>query len=380
MIDPISLTPRQRFLNCMEYRPVDRVPNHELGVWPQTRDRWEQEGLNRYHLHWDWFEGEEYFDMDPREFIDVRYDMRPPFEEIVLERTDRYEIVQHANGIVTKALLEGTVDGGRMSMDQYLRFPVANMDDWRALKRRYDPHLPSRYPPQWRVERVRGWRTREHVLVLGRNCAAAGFYWRAREWMGTEGVSYGWYDDPALMRDMMEFFADFTIEVSRPILEATDVDYFVLNEDFAMKSGPLLSPDTFHRFIYQPMRRLVEFLKTHGVRYVALDSDGNCEPLIPLLMDLGIDILWPLERAANMDPLRIRRRFGKNLRLWGGVDKRVLPQGPQAIEAHLRELAPLIEEGGYIPTIDHTVPPDISLDNFCHYMRIKRQLLEGRLG
>ena len=380
MIDPTPLTPRQRFLNCMEYRPVDRVPNHELGVWPQTRDRWEQEGLNRYLLHWDWFEGEEYFDMDPREFIDVRYDMRPPFAEVVLERTDRYEIIQHANGIVTKALLEGTVDGVRLSMDQYLRFPVTNLDDWRALKRRYDPHLPSRYPPQWRVERVRGWRTREHVLVLGRNCAAAGFYWRAREWMGTEGVSYGWYDDPALMHDMMEFFADFTIEVSRPILEATDVEYFVLNEDFAMKSGPLLSPDTFRRFIYGPMRRLVEFMKTHGVRYVALDSDGNCEPLIPLLMDLGIDILWPLERAANMDPLRIRRQFGKSLRLWGGVDKRVLPNGPQAIEAHLRELAPLIEEGGFIPTIDHTVPPDVSLDNFCHYMRIKQQLLEGRLG
>jgi len=198
--------------------------------------------------------------------------------------------------------------------------------------------------------------------------------------MGTEGVSYGWYDDPALMHDMMEFFADFTIEVSRPILEATDVEYFVLNEDFAMKSGPLLSPGTFRRFIYQPMRRLVEFMKTHGVRYVALDSDGNCEPLIPLLMDLGIDILWPLERAANMDPLRIRRQFGKSLRLWGGIDKRVLPNGPQAIEAHLRELAPLIEEGGFIPTIDHTVPPDVSLENFCHYMRIKRQLLEGRLG
>ena len=123
MIDPTPLTPRQRFLNCMEYRPVDRVPNHELGVWPQTRDRWEQEGLNRYLLHWDWFEGEEYFDMDPREFIDVRYDMRPPFAEVVLERTDRYEIIQHANGIVTKALLEGTVDGVRLSMDQYLRFP-----------------------------------------------------------------------------------------------------------------------------------------------------------------------------------------------------------------------------------------------------------------
>ncbi|MGB9619564.1 MAG: hypothetical protein ACPL7K_04040, partial [Armatimonadota bacterium] len=124
---------------------------------------------------------------------------------------------------------------------------------------------------------------------------------------------------------------------------------------------------------------LVEFFKNRGARYVALDSDGNPEALIPLLMDAGIDVIWPLERASGMDPVRLRKKFGKGLRLWGGVDKREIARGPEAIEAHLRELTPLIEEGGFIPTVDHTVPPDISWDNFRYYVDIKRKLLAGDL-
>lgn len=89
--------------------------------------------------------------------------------------------------------------------------------------------------------------------------------------------------------------------------------------------------------------------------------------------------LWPLERAANQDPLRLRRTFGKSLRLWGGVDKRELANGRAAIDRHLLSLQPLIEEGGFIPTVDHTVSPDISWDNFRYYMERKHLLLAGRL-
>ncbi|MCX6376270.1 MAG: hypothetical protein NTU88_09620, partial [Armatimonadetes bacterium] len=104
---------------------------------------------------------------------------------------------------------------------------------------------------------------------------------------------------------------------------------------------------------------------------------GYTEPLIPLMMDAGIDIHWPLERASDMDPIRLRKTYGKGLRLWGAIDKREIAKGPKAIDAHLRELLPLIEEGGFIPTLDHTVPPDISWDDFRYYMDAKKRLLEG---
>ena len=83
--------------------------------------------------------------------------------------------------------------------------------------------------------------------------------------------------------------------------------------------------------------------------------------------------------CADQDPVRLRFKYGRSLRLWGGVDKRVLAQGPEAIDAHLRAFSPLIEEGGFIPSVDHTVPPDVSWPNFQHYLTSKQRLLSGEL-
>ena len=375
-----EMTNRDRFIAVMEYRSVDRVPNYEVGVWPQTRERWEAEGLNPYLLHWDWFTGEEYFEMDAREYIPVHFDMLPAFEEEVIEETERHEVIRDTKGRVRKALKVGAIGGARTSMDQYLNFAVENVEDFRKLKERFTADLGRRYPPQWRETMVAGWKNRNHVLVLGRNCSTLGFYWRPREWMGTEGLSYAWYDKPALMHEIMEFIADFTIEVARPVLEEVDVDYVFINEDMAMKQGPLLSPDTYRTFVFPHMKRLVDYLKSHGVRYVVVDSDGNTEPLIPLLMDAGVDGIWPLERAsADTDPHFLRKKYGRDLRLWGGVDKRELIKDKAAIDRHLTQFVDLVAEGGFIPTVDHTVPPDVSFENFRYYMERKKLLLAGKL-
>jgi Uroporphyrinogen decarboxylase (URO-D) len=374
------MTPLERFNACMEYQPVDRVPNHEVGVWSQTKQRWRQEGMEVDDYHWDWFTGEAHWDMDPREYVDLNLNMFPPFEEKVLRREGDTEIIQHTNGVVTKALITGTVDGMRSSMDEYIGFPVSTPADFEALKRRFRPSSPVRYPAYWREFNLGGWTSgdRQHPLILGRNTATTGYYWKAREWMGTEGASYAWYDEPEMMHGMMEFITNFMIETLRPVLEAgVRPDYVFINEDLSMKNGPLLSPETYRKFIFPEMKKLVSFLKSSGVRWVIVDTDGNCELLIGQFMDAGVDGIWPLERASDMDPLDIRRKFGRSLRLWGAVDKRELAKDLAAIDAHLRTLQPLIAEGGFIPSVDHLVPPDVSLANFEHYMRRKRQLLRG---
>jgi uroporphyrinogen decarboxylase len=265
-----------------------------------------------------------------------------------------------------------------MSMDTYLRFAVENLDDWRSVSKRFDPASPERREDDWQRHAER-WRARDIPLIFAPNCQTMGFYWMAREMMGTEGLSFAWYDQPRLMHEMMTFWGDFLIEAARPVLEVTDLEYITLNEDMAMKNGPLLGPDTYRTFIFPHMKRVVEFYKSHGVRYVLVDTDGNPEPLVPLLMEAGVDMLWPLERAADQDPVRLRKKFGKSLRLSGGVDKRELAKGPEAIDAHLKELQPLVAEGGFIPTVDHAVSPDISWDSFRYYMDAKRKLLAGTL-
>jgi len=375
-----TITDRQRFLDCMEYRASDRRPNHELGVWPQTCVRWRQEAPEAVKgFCWNWFVQEDGIGLDRREYIPVNYSFIPGYPYEVLEEDAETIVARNGNGIVTRALKEGTVGGGRMCMDEYIGFPVSRPEDFPDVKRRLVAALPQRYPADL-AARIEAWKARSSVLVLGHNCAANGFYWRAREFMGTEGLSYAWYDYPDLMHEMMGFYADFIIETSRPVLERMAVDYFVLNEDMSMKSGPLLGPETYRTFILPHLKRMVEFFRAHGTRYFAVDTDGDPTVLIPLLMDAGVDTLWPIERASNVSPQQWRRQFGRSLRLWGGVDKRVLAKDHAAIREHLREFLPLIEEGGFIPTVDHTVPPDVSWDNFRYYIEMKQALLRGDFG
>lgn len=179
---------------------------------------------------------------------------------------------------------------------------------------------------------------------------------------------------------MFEFIADFIIGVTTPIVNEVDFDYFNFFEDLAFKTAPLISPASFRRFIYPHYRRTIDHLKKHGIRYVSLDSDGNTEALIPTFLEMGIDVHWPFERAAGMNPVRIKAEYGEQLRIWGGVDKRELAKGRKEIDVALQELALLIETGGYIPTLDHTFPPDISWGNFCYYMEQKERLLKGGFG
>ena len=179
------------------------------------------------------------------------------------------------------------------------------------------------------------------------------------------------------MHEMMEFFADFIIETSRPVLEQVAVDFFTLNEDLSMKGGPLIGPDTYRTFILPHLKRLVSFLRGYGIEYIGIDTDGDPTLLIPSFLEAGVNMLWPIERASNVSPMAWREEFGRELRLSGGVDKRIIAQDGEAIRKHLADFIPLIEEGGFIPSVDHTVPPDISWDQFRVYMDAKRSLLAG---
>ena len=127
---------------------------------------------------------------------------------------------------------------------------------------------------------------------------------------------------------MMDFWADFLIESAKPVLEQTTVEYVCINEYLSMKTGSLLSPQTYKEFILPRFRRLIAFYKSHGVRYICLDTDGNSEVLIPMMMDAGVDAIWPMERAADPYPIRLRKTFGKSLRLWGAWINANWPKAP----------------------------------------------------
>lgn len=353
----------------------DWVPNYELGCWGQTTQRWLDEGLPADRMYFgDMFEGEPLFKLDRRAFARLHTWMIPGFEYQLIEETDRYLVARHGNGIVTKALKEGTVRGTRMSMDTYLEFPVRDRATWQDVKRRYDPATPIRYPLWW-DEQARLWRDRDYPVCLLGN-GSFGLYSHLRSWVGTENLSVLFYDDPALVEEMVEFAADFFLQLVEPALQAVQFDYFNFFEDCAGKGGPLFGPQVFRRFFMKPYRRIIERLNRAGIASIWVDCDGDPEAIIPLWMEAGVNCFWPLEQASGMDPVRLRRKFGNALVLCGGLDKMEIAKGPKAIDAELhKKIPPLLASGGYIPHIDHAVSPEISYADFLYYLELKRKLI-----
>lgn len=373
------MNPRERFLRCNRFQSVDHAPFVDVATWPQTIQRWQQEGLPEDVDVSFLLSGNEYFGFERWEYIPLNVLMVPLFEEETLEETERHVVIRHPSGIVTRALKEGTVQGVRPSMDQYLDFPVKDREDFRRMKERYNPDSPARYPQYW-ADWVRCYNGRDYPLALT-GIGGFGFYSMLRRWMGTERACTLFYDDPALAEEMLDFLTDFFIALTTRALTDVDVDWFNYFEDFAFKTGPLVSPSTFKRFLLTRYCRINEHLRNHGVDIISLDSDGNVEVLLPMVIETGINSLLPLEQAAAMDAVKIRRQYATALTLWGGIDKRELAKGRKEIERELlRQVPALLESGGYIPTVDHAVPPDVPYDNFRYYLELKREIIEGRHG
>ena len=347
---------RERFLATMNYQERDRCPWGEMGFWPETLERWHREGWPR-DVYMNQFFG---FDR-LREGVDISLGFVPGFESEVLEETDRYRIVRRGTGVISKEF-KGDLS---FHMPQWLEFPLKTRADWENdIKPRLNPDSPTRYPEYWN-EKVRTWGERDYPLTLRMGSI---FGW-LRNWMGIEHIAVVLYDDPAWIQEMMDYLADFCCACGRRALEDLDLDYILLWEDMAYKTGPLISPEMFRRFMLQPYKKLTGFIRDHGVDLIFVDSDGYSEPLLPLWIEGGVNGFYPMERVADMDPVHLRARFGRELRLMGGIDKRAMAAGPEAIDAELAHVVPLFKAGGFLPWCDHHVPPDVSLENYLYYVK-----------
>ena len=106
-----------------------------------------------------------------------------------------------------------------------------------------------------------------------------------------------------------------------------------------------------------------------------MDSDGNVEQLIPLWLEAGINLIWSFEVAAGNDVVALRKQYGRDLIIAGTIDKRALIKGKEAIREEVMSKVPfLLETGGYFPSIDHLVPPDVTFENYCYYINLMREV------
>ena len=352
---------RERFLRVMHYEKPDRLPFQEwLGYWGETLNRWYGEGLPRG------MNVQDYFGFDKREVVPIDFGPIPRFVPKTLEEDERYRVEVDGMGIKKRVLKTHT------SMPHFIEFPVKTPEDWEKMKKRFDPRDPRRNPITWSDELLEYYETTDRPIRL----SMPGFFGQPRHFMGLPSLLISFYRNPELVRDMMNYWADFLIETVREAVKKARIDYVTIWEDMAYKHGPHISPKLFREFMLPCYRKVTDFLRKNGIDIIMVDSDGNNNPLIPLFLEGGVNCLYPLEVAADMDAITLREKYGKRLLLIGNIDKRALVQGKEFINREVCLKLPLAKEGGYIPSVDHGVPADVSFQNYAYYIDLIRKHLK----
>lgn len=358
------MTNRERFRAAMAFEPTDRPCHIEHGFWPETYCRWQEEGLpgeiHKPVLTYladrpDLFD---YFGIIRLGYMLLGQYYLPPFETQVLEETETYRIVRDGRGCTAKHSKVGA------SVPQFLDYPVKCRRDYEALKERLQPALSERYPPDW--ERIAAaMRSQQDVLVCTH---MDGFFAYPRELMGLTHLLVTFYDDPALIRDLINDRCEFYMQVYEQAIRDTRPDLAFIWEDMCFKNGPLISPALFREFLLPAYRKLTDFLKGLGVSNIIVDSDGDVRPLIPLWLEGGVTGLLPFEVKAGLDAVQIGQEF-PTLQIIGGLNKHAFERSREAIDAELERVLPaMLRRGGYAVSLDHWVPPQIPLENFRYYV------------
>jgi len=353
---------RERFYAVTHYQKADRLFRWEMGPFEETLKRWRAEGMPEDKTLGQ-IVGYDGFRVIP---VEVRH--YPPFEKETLEETDEYVIyICDRDGAIKKI----RKDTPQPAMPQYVRFPVSCREDWERFKKeRLDPDDPGRFPKS--VEELKQEYPDDRPFALGVR-AGSMFGW-LRDWLGVENFAVMFYDDPDFVHEMMDYMADFVVAILKKFIFEIKFDFGLLWEDMAYKTASLISPAQVREFMVPGYRKIVDLLHSAGIDIIMLDSDGNVEELIPIWLECGINFIYPMEVAAGMDVVKLRRKFGKDLIIGGGMDKRVLAGDKAGIKKMVEEKRDLILEGGYVPGCDHAIPPDVSWSNFMYYRELLHEI------
>ena len=293
----------------------------------------------------------------------------PLFEEMFLEDRGAHELVQDAAGRAVM-YFKGRRQG---FMPEYVGHPVKDRKTWQQnVKWRLNPDSPQRYQDlETRMQAAQA--AAAQGLMIQQNLI--GGYMFLRSLMGPEDVMYALYDQPDLIHDCMQTWLHLADGVIARHQQHVTLDEIYLAEDICYNHGPLISPDTIKALLFPYYQQLIQNIKARQLDpsrklYVQVDTDGYCVPIIDLYREgIGMDMLDPFEVASGSDVVKIGRDY-PDLIMSGGIDKRILAQDANAIDRYLESILPVMRRrGGYIPTCDHGVPPEVTWENYLHYRR-----------
>ncbi|MFW6437502.1 MAG: uroporphyrinogen decarboxylase family protein [Armatimonadota bacterium] len=285
--------------------------------------------------------------------------------EEVVEETDDYIIGIDRYGRHVKLFKRAA------SIPLPLEYPVRDMDDWLAFRHHYE-FSEARFTPGWE-DAAR--EAREAGKVV--NVAIPGGFDEPRQLLGEEGICVAFYEQPELIHDILRTIGETARKVLDRVSATVQVDQLNVHEDMAGKSGPLAGPKQVREFIAPYYLSVWEMLRDRGARTFDQDSDGNMNAVVQDFIDAGVNVMHPLEPAAGMDIVALRREYREKLAFVGGLDKHCLRRGERAIVEELEyKIPPMIRTGGCVLGLDHRIPNGTPLEAYRFYVKKAWEIME----
>jgi len=357
-----QMTSIERIANTLDRKPVDHIAAY-LSPWQAAIDKWKQQN----HIKQDEDIGE-HFDLDLRLGGNLNTVADLDFEPVVLEETDHTILTLDGNGAKLRRhkSQEGT--------PEHVDFTVKDRKGWLE---HIKPHLLD--VDKHRIDFEDYHRQRNLAAEKQRF-----FCWHSAapfELMhpvcGHEYMLMGMALDPEWVKDMVMTYSRFIVNHLEVVFaEAGLPDGVMFYEDMGFKFKPFMSPQMY-REIMQPGHKLIfDFVHSKG-RKVIVHSCGFVEPLVPGLIEAGMDCLEAMEVKAGMDMLRLFEKFGDRIAFYGNIDARGLVENDLAkIEAEMKaKIPPVINNGGgYILHSDHSEPPQVNYETAVFFLKRGREI------
>jgi len=331
------MTNRERVVNTLNFKKSDRLPMIEwASFWDKTIYRWEEEGL------------------------ESGLSLQEKFKKLGLD--DLRQIwLSHFNGEFPYSKEHG---GG----------PVTDEADYNRIRHTILPDDAVKWVKESLLEMKPGHDRGDFAVWITLN----GYFWYPRQLFGIENHLYSFYDEPELYHKMCSDLCEFHLKMIDEFCEILVPDFMTFAEDMSYNNGPMLSEELFDEFLKPYYMKVIAKLKSYGIK-VLVDTDGNVMPMLPWLIGAGVEGVLPLERQAGVDVGQIRDNFPEFFML-GGYDKMVMKIGEQAMRAEFERLLPTMKLGGYIPSVDHQTPPDVSLENYKIYVKLLKEYAEKAMN
>ena len=320
---------RERFEKTMEYGSLDRVPYFEEGIREEVIEAWRKQGLDSdVNIN-------DLFPTDIREEIRLDLDPHP--------------------------------------MPKNWLSPGKELE---RLRKYLDPYDGSRFPDDWE-NRTKKWRNRDHVLMLR---VHRGLFQSLgiEDWQRFEEVMYYFSDQPDFIREYMQIYGEFIAELVARALQGVEVDAAIFSEPIGGNHGSLISPAMYEEFALINYKPIMKVLKERSVRWFIVRTYANAKSLIPIMLEFGFNCLWACEvNIESMDYRDVRRDFGRDLRLIGGIDLDALRGEKSEIKKEVEKIVPsLVADGGYIPLADGRVREDMPFENYRYYRKLISQFTQ----